>query len=199
MDIENGKVLFTPSEAKWAQEAGMLGKVMLGLSQKLLDARVAYARPWLRPDQIPTADILTARNNFWVRMALNDQMGDVHKVTLEHATGERGQELSVIPVVLDEPEKRGLLRLAKIHNDIARGRVETPELQAFEDGLLQDDFAASVATSDIVEPERAVLLGDMLRDPAEIATYEQDQQEEALHTMSITGQVITALEVDLTR
>jgi hypothetical protein len=195
MDIRGEKVRFTPSEAHWAQSASTRFGAIPDLAQRIQDARVAFARQWLSPDELP-APIVDIRQDITTRLVNDCVLGRLQEVTIFHTAGAQGQEQPVIEVGMNREEKERLLDLAIGDYEIARRQIDTPEVVEVEDQQILDDAALFFATSDVMEPDQAVALGDMLRDPEMRAVF-GPQREDAIREASVLGPIVTALEADL--
>ncbi len=195
MDIRGNKVTFTPTEARWAQDASMRFKSMPVLAQKILDSRKEFAGPWLEAhEEVPPVSV--ALQDIIARLALNDFSNTLHDIALRHAT-ENAQEQDVISVDMTQDEKKHLLHLARVDNEIAREQLEIPELIEIEDRIIIDDFVMFAATSDDIEPDQAVHLADMVNDPEHVAQHKAYQDEEAMQNLQATTPIIAALEADV--
>jgi hypothetical protein len=200
MDIKGEKVSLTPSEAHWAQHASMRSRAMAmpEVAQRMLDARVAFAHPWLTSLEIPPITItIKEMKDVMARIALSHAMDTLHETTLQHATDEVGEEQHVITIPMSKPEKERLLQLAQISYEVAEQQLESPEIIALENSVIIDHFAMVAATSDIMEPDEALELVDWLHDPEVTADHEAYQQEEATREVRILTPIIAALERDL--
>jgi hypothetical protein len=196
MITDGENVSFTPSEAQWTTDTGMEFNAMPGLAQKLLDARLAFAAAWWQPrEALP--DVRSAAADLMGRAAISRVSYDLHEATLLHATDEAGQEQHVITIQMSAAEKRRLHRLATIGHEVARETLELPQLNAVENGMVLDDFASFIATSDLMSPEQATAIGDYIRDPDAAALREQEEQACAVRESAITAGIISALEADI--
>lgn len=196
MDIKGTEIKFTPSEAHWAQSTSVLLKYMPGLVQRIQDARVARLSQWLDGDKLPPPVARPSQGAITIARYLSALNG-LLEVELKHSIDERGQEQPVVAVQVSRDEKQGLLWAAEIDYELAQEELTIPEIVEIEDQAIRDDFAMGAATSNFMKPDQAVALGDILRDPEQLADHYAMQRNAAEKNVALLGPMILRLALDL--
>ena len=191
MEVDGSKVSFTPAEARWAQAATMRFNSAPDLSQRILDAELKFFGQWLPEMNVP--NVSDVPRNILARLALGE-VGDELEIAAKKCDVSLPVNPHVIKIELTKHDKAELLRLAQVDYEIAHERIETPEMVALEDAEMREDAAFFIAMSDTMEPDQAVILGDMVRDSELVDEYEAELLEEANQTKKIVAPIISMLK-----
>ncbi len=194
MEIDGSKVSFTPAEARWAQAATMRFNSSPDLSQRILDAEIKAFDQWLPELHVP--NVSDAARNIIARLALGE-VGDELEIAAEKYEVSPLNNPHVVSLKLTEHDKAELLRLAQVDYEVAQERIETPEMVAIEDAEMREDAAFFIAMSDTMEPDQAVILGDMVRDSELVDKYEAELLEEANQTKKLVAPIVSMLKREL--
>lgn len=195
MEINGSQILFTPSEAHWAQQATHLQR-MPELAQRIQDARLAHAKPWITTATMPCT-VYEAHTDSRQRTFHLLALQHLLDVGRQHAIGEDGSELPVVSFVASTIDKRRLFLLAQNDYEAACDEVDLPKINQLEDQDIIDAFAAAAATNDILPLEEAAALLNLMRDPEQLAWNIARKHEDASQQVALLGPIVTALAIDL--
>jgi len=128
------------------------------------------------------------------RLAHDRALARLQKVILLHTVDASGHEQHVIAVDMRREEKEIPLRSARGDYRTAQRQIDNE----LGDQQIADNTAFNFATSDVIESDEAVALGDLLHDPETTGLY-GPQREDAMRELNTLGPIVTALEADLTQ
>ncbi len=195
MEIKGSNILFTPSEAHWAQQATNLRR-MPELAQRIQDARMAHAHPWIAEAARPCT-VFEARSSAEQRVSHLLALHHLLEVGRQHATDEAGNEQPVVSFAASTTDKRRLFLLAQDDYEAACDEVDLPEINQLEDQAIIDTLAATAATSDILPAEETMALINLMRDPEQIAWNVARKHDDATQQIALLGPMISTLTIDL--
>lgn len=188
MEIKGEQVKLKVSEAAW-----IFDKAPFNLRRKILEARLAFAEPYLPAETMHDIREGVRRADSKSKLLLLvGSLAIIWATEDKHGKNPDGTELHAIGLTMDAEEITWMRLTAQACQETARESLMDYAATLEEMQSVGDDLIFMSLVSDYMDAQRASELAGSI--PSYKDSVGEDMFEEALHTLAVTSGIIQAID-----